>query len=454
MAQTATGQFFGNSGAQMNNLNDRLFIGALTPFSGTITNNVPDWTGSTYVVGGVPAFSYLEENGTVDISSIKGELGLVSALRTSDGSGGGTQVSLGISSVVVNDNSTGGGASSANFYGTSVRTAAATGYTMGNMELDNTNLGSNVPIYPYAFVANGDTTVLNLAAGGELANQTGSSYTINNTSSALTISSNAIAAYPNAVFDKGIVFAYNALNANNTAIAFYTGHAMKWFNSSNVVTGSISSTATTAATGQQIILSPFGFEIFDLNSNPQFQVSNATTSAANYLQVTAATTGNAPQLAAVGTDTNVSLTLAGKGNGAVNVLGQTSGNAVAAGYVGQVLTAQSTNISVTTGTPVNAASLSLGPGVWDVEGCVTTIPASTTTTQNLFAAINTISATLPGFPNQSIIGSAVANQNLATCSPIVRENFSATTTVYAVGSVNFATSTMSVDGYIRAVRVN
>lgn len=452
-SQIATGSFFGPS-AQMNNLNDRIFIGALTPFNGTITNSIPDWTGSYGVVGGVPAFSYLEENGTVDISSIKGELGLVSALRTSDGAGGGTQVSLGISSVVLNDNSTGGGASSANFYGTSVRTAAATGYTMGNMELDNTNMGANVPIYPYTYVTNGTTNVLNLAAGGELANQTGSSYTINNTSAAMTISSNAISAYPNAVFDKGIVFAYNALNSNNTAIAFYTGHQMQWFNSSNVVTGRIYSSATTTATGQDLVLSPFGFLVTDLSNYTQFQVNNTVTSAANYIFVSAATTGNSPLVQAQGSDTNVNLLLEGKGNGGVNIAGQTSGTAVGAGYVGQLLTAQSTNISVTTGVAVNAASLSLGPGIWDVEGCVTTIPAATTTTQNVFAAVSTVSATLPGFPNQSITGSAVANQNLAICSPITRENLSATTTVYAVGSVNFATSTMSVSGYIRAVRVN
>jgi hypothetical protein len=54
------------------------------------------------------------------------------------------------------------------------------------------------------------------------------------------------------------------------------------------------------------------------SGNTQFEITH-TGSAVNYLSVTGNTTGNAPTITAIGTDTNVNINLITKGSGSVNV---------------------------------------------------------------------------------------------------------------------------------------
>ena len=63
--------------------------------------------------------------------------------------------------------------------------------------------------------------------------------------------------------------------------------------------------------------------IADANGN-ELMVFNTTGSAVNFLDLTNSATGNAVALAAKGTDSDISLTLASKGTGTVDVLGTTA----------------------------------------------------------------------------------------------------------------------------------
>ena len=453
-----SGHFFANLGANIFRLNDRLFVGTATLNDGNSSPTTMDWTKTTYVSGGVGAFQYLEQNGQFNVGATGGQLPIVAVARSSDGAGGGTQATIGVSSVVVNDNATGAGADTWTFYGTTVRAVGATGESTLGLELDVSNLGSLVPIFPNSLFTNGVTANLWIAAGGELANQAGAGYSFNNTSAAMVILSNA-SGYANVQYDKGIIFGATALSSANCAIAFYNGHQMTWYNSTSQGVGAIASTATTTATGQQIILSPSGFLVDDMAGKTQFQVSNAISSAADYVQVTASTAGNAPSVAAAGTDTNINLQLSGKGTGAAVLKGTGTNDSAAAGNVGEYISAtlaSGSAVSLTSGTAANVTSISLTAGDWDVHGTVVFTPTSGASI--IAGGINTVSATLPAAPGtgayaaQVSASSAIGN-GTALPAGTTRVSIAATTTVYLLATCTFGSGTAGAFGFIGARRV-
>jgi hypothetical protein len=86
-------------------------------------------------------------------------------------------------------------------------------------------------------------------------------------------------------------------------------------------------------------------------------------------------------------------------------------------------------------------------------------PAATTTVSRFQAGVSTTSASLGSLGTYSsnpfaVPGSGPAlNSYAVLASPVVRVSISSTTTVYAIGLSNFATSTMTCDGSIRARRI-
>lgn len=329
--QKSTGHFFSDLGGKINRIADRMFVGTSIQTDGLQTQAAGDWTFTKYSVAGVSAFGYLDHWATLAVGSPNGQPSLVSTTLASNGGGG--NAAIGISSVVVNDTAIGGGSTAWNYYGTTVRDAAAIGFNTFGMELDVTNLGAAVPIYPSLPFVSGVTANLWIAAGGELPNQAGGTYTINNVSAAMAIVANGNPSYTNNKYDKGIVFAANALNANGIAIAFATGHSMTWFNTSNQSIGNITSSAITPATAQKLDLSAFGMLIQDSVGATQFQVQNTVSSAVNFISVVAAPTGIGPSVTVQGTDANSDLKLIPKGTGQVWLGGYTAGTFAQTGYI-------------------------------------------------------------------------------------------------------------------------
>lgn len=145
---------------------------------------------------------------------------------------------------------------------------------------------------------------------------------------------------------------------------------------------------------------------------------------------------------------------------APNVIGTISGGNAAAGSVGELINpAATTGTSITTATATNCASTSLTAGDWDVQAMLGFTPAPTTTVSRFQAGVSTTSAAFGSFGTYSsnpigVPGSGPALNSYAVLpSPVVRVSISSTTTVYAIGVANFATSTMTCDGFIRARRV-
>ncbi len=138
------------------------------------------------------------------------------------------------------------------------------------------------------------------------------------------------------------------------------------------------------------------------------------------------------------------------------IVGTIAADNANAGSVGEFESAVTTLTSVTSGTLLNATSLSIGAGDWDVYGMIQTNPAGTTTQSAVACGISTTSATYEtfatGFTNATNLYTVPAGGNANLQAFPTRVNVSGTTTVYLVAQVNFAVSTLTIDGALIARR--
>lgn len=144
-----------------------------------------------------------------------------------------------------------------------------------------------------------------------------------------------------------------------------------------------------------------------------------------------------------------------------NIVGDTSGTAVGAGYVGQNLTETTTanggTNTVTNTTPTNVRVLSLPAGTWDVVGycSINNLP---TTPQRQILTLSTSSATngTQAIDRLDFIypSSMTAGFAFATHTPIIRLNLSTSTNIYLTMFSQGASGSVTVDGAsIKAVRI-
>ena len=141
------------------------------------------------------------------------------------------------------------------------------------------------------------------------------------------------------------------------------------------------------------------------------------------------------------------------------IVGTTTNNNANAGSVGEILTASTSTTATSSGVPMNATSVSLTAGDWDVTGIAQFNPAGTTVTTSALAGINTVSATFgtvaAGINNFTLVAGLSGNAGVANnvVAPVTRISIASTTTVFLVAQVGFTTSTMTTSGFIRARRV-
>lgn len=139
--------------------------------------------------------------------------------------------------------------------------------------------------------------------------------------------------------------------------------------------------------------------------------------------------------------------------GAFPAAGVVDASEAAAGRVGEVLSASTTNTATSTTVALNATSLTLTAGDWDVTGSVQFTPNGATYGV-LQSGINTTSASLPPFPyrQQSVMGGyANADQSF----PVIKRriNVATTTTIYLVARAEFTGGTSpTVSGFLEARR--
>jgi hypothetical protein len=146
--------------------------------------------------------------------------------------------------------------------------------------------------------------------------------------------------------------------------------------------------------------------------------------------------------------------------------GVTNASNTSAGQIGEVISANASSVSLSTGVAKDIVTISLTAGDWEVDAPQAYIQFANTTTWNLAELwINTTSATAPavttGFPFSQLNLSSVQTASnasgfalnyvasLATC----RVNVNTTTTVYLSGQAAFGVSTASASGFLRARRI-
>ena len=194
--------------------------------------------------------------------------------------------------------------------------------------------------------------------------------------------------------------------------------------------------------------------IFDSNGNLIFRL-NPIASAVNYWGTQNNTTGNAPILEALGTDTNVIGQIRGQGTGGVAIQGTGTNNNASAGFVGEFVSSSipvASAVSLTTGTPANVTSISLTAGDWDVHGNVFISGAASNIARSQ-AWVSLTSATAPDLSLRSLDDTPSGSSLCGLVTPFFRVSISSTTTVYLSCQGNFsATATACGNIYARRVR--
>lgn len=135
---------------------------------------------------------------------------------------------------------------------------------------------------------------------------------------------------------------------------------------------SISSTLPAGLTiTTPIINFPQILYIYDQTQNLPVLSTQSVAASVNFFEMTAEATGDSPQFQAVGTDTNITLTIRGKGNGGVLIQGLTNNIAIPAGYLGEEIFIQvpfASSVSLTTATAINVCSQVLTAGTYTASG--------------------------------------------------------------------------------------
>jgi len=141
------------------------------------------------------------------------------------------------------------------------------------------------------------------------------------------------------------------------------------------------------------------------------------------------------------------------------IAGQTSGSAISAGNIGQIITSGTiTGVSMTSATTRNITSITLTAGVWRIWGTFIAAPNATTTQSTVQSVISSVSGTsfTPVSSDVELIMSAAIPASLFSIAPVGTTvvNISSPTTYYLNGYVSFAVSTLTAGGILSAQRVN
>jgi len=146
-----------------------------------------------------------------------------------------------------------------------------------------------------------------------------------------------------------------------------------------------------------------------------------------------------------------------RASGQVNIKGTSTNDNAIAGFIGEVQTATGTSIAMSNNVLNNITSLSVPAGDWIISATCATGPAGSTTTSYSNFGLSTTSATFDVVSGVFSLAST-GPSSLAggpTGVPVAprRFSFATTTTVFLVGVVGFAVSTMAAHGRITAQRI-
>jgi len=247
-------------------------------------------------------------------------------------------------------------------------------------------------------------------------------------------------------------------NGNNLFQFTATASAVNYFDFTNNATGfppAIRAIGSDTDIGLTLVTKGAGSLVLaGEGGSTNVALFTSTTSAVNYIQISNNSTGGNPKITAVGSDTNIASELLGKGTGGGRVQGTSTNDNAAAGYVGEFISsviAQSSAVSCTTATPRNVTSISLTAGDWNLWANVFFV--SSLGASGLYSWISTTSATQPDVSLVNGIGGAAgAFSNVGIQAPFKRISINTTTTVYLSVITSFTSGTVTACGGIYARR--
>lgn len=237
--------------------------------------------------------------------------------------------------------------------------------------------------------------------------------------------------------------AASAASSASNAASTLAGALVKTNNLSDL------SSISTAKVNLSLVKADVGLGNVDNTSDANKPVST--------VQATAiALKANAANAALTGTTTAVAITASGliTPSSPIGIKGTIAADNAQAGSIGEIITGVASVIPLGNGSVAFLTSISLTAGDWDVQTTVKFIPAGTTTLSFQQIGVST-SSTAFGALGTSVttFDSRVAGQGDTLTSPVTQINVAATTPVYIVAQANFAVSTCTASGFIRARRI-
>jgi hypothetical protein len=307
--------FWSDQGAvRFHRLRDRVLVGNAVQYDGKYAP--VDASFLTKDAG----YDWLERSAQMHVCHQAGGAAIVGSSKSSDKDGVVGQTCIGLSGYAWADSGPG---SAWGAYVEAVRGPGVTSNIFG-MELTAKNLGSDTIVTSsYNIFSQGSTIGLWLGAGGDRSLSPAAAAP---SSAALVIGKNAER------WQKGIQFQSQGLVGTDgtgtgkaTAIELARGHRIEFRHSSllTAISGGIYSDNNSAAQATYAAFTINGFELHGVNSDQSAEVTlmrvlpNPT--AVNFLELRSGSAGGRPNLAMVGSDTNIDLQLSPKGTGLVRI---------------------------------------------------------------------------------------------------------------------------------------
>jgi hypothetical protein len=342
---------------------DRLFIGEAVNATGNFTGQgsiIPTSTqGANWILRDAQAIA-ISEVGLIGIAGIS----------RSDQASAPTEA-IGVAGFTINSKASGlawGG-----YFEVQHESGAGSSYAI---ELDTKNKGSNVSFDPYT-VSGVGAFGLWIVGGGD---PSYGGVAANPSAAALVILNNGHTWNSGIVFRKGALTGDDGTTGTGIAIDMAKGHTLRWLQPGSLLGGAIRCDVATSGKDVSLIFSDDQFAFYSTGGHEIFSGVRPILSPVNNIRVFNAATGVAPSVAAIGSDTNVDLSLSPQGTGIVRSAAgiKSSSASQGIGYVGAanstVTQATSKSTAVTINTPsgqitMNNASLGAGAAVQPTVNC-------------------------------------------------------------------------------------
>jgi hypothetical protein len=324
--QPATNTFFAQSGAAIQRLNDRVFVGGATENDGLFPDVERDWlsiyqhTLTTPDGGSIAPAVRSSQFASLTNQHDASTFGLLGASQTKNFLSA-SAACIGVSGYAIANNTTYNAKAWA-YYGEAHRVGASTALVYG-MELDTFTAGASISPTPYS---QGDVIGLQIGCG---ANASGGV----DGSAAIQIVGNRYKVKAGIVIAADAITGTDGVTGSGVAISMAKGHALQWYASGGALTGRIIAVGTTNSNSPQLQLGDAAINMQSRSNGFLQHIFDISDTAVNCLRYSSAAAGAAPQLAVGGSDANINLALIPKGTGGVQFGTYTAGAPVAAGYI-------------------------------------------------------------------------------------------------------------------------